>query len=147
MTAAMALLTTFAFCIVSALIPVANAELYLLSAAALAPRELALPLAAAAALGQMVGKLLMYLAGRGAVRLPGERMRRVLEEVRAKYAHRGAIGGAVLFTSAAAGIPPFYIVAVAAGVLRAPLAQFVVLGFVGRLIRFGAVVLFPNLLK
>jgi membrane protein YqaA with SNARE-associated domain len=147
MKAALALLATFGFCIVSAVIPVANAELYLLSAAALAPRELALPLAVAGALGQMVGKTLMYLAGRGAVRLPGTRMRRALEQVRTQYKDRGAIGGVVLFTSAAAGLPPFYIVAVAAGVVRVPIAQFVTIGLIGRAIRFGIVVMFPNLLK
>jgi membrane protein YqaA with SNARE-associated domain len=147
MSAAMALLTTFAFCVISALVPFANAELYLISAAALASRELALPLAGAAALGQMAGKTLMYLAGRGAVRLPGARVRRALEDVRARYADRGAIGGVVLFASAAAGIPPFYIVAVAAGVMRVPAAQFIAIGLAGRVIRFGAVVLFPNLLK
>ena len=147
MSAAVTLLTTFAFCIVSALVPFANAEIYLLSVAALAPRELALPLAAAAALGQMAGKTLMYLAARGAVRLPGERMRRALERAREKYAHRGAVGGVVLFASATAGIPPFYIVTVAAGMMRIPIAQFITLGLIGRLIRFGALVMFPNLLK
>jgi membrane protein YqaA with SNARE-associated domain len=147
MSAVIALLTTFGFCVVSAVVPFANAEIYLLSAAALAPRELALPLAAAAALGQMVGKTLMYLAGRGAVRLPGERTRRALETARVKYANRASIGGVVLFASATAGVPPFYIVAIAAGVMRVPMAQFIVIGLVGRLIRFGALVIFPNLLK
>ena len=147
MTAAIALLTTFAYCVVSAVVPFANAEIYLLSAAALAPRELALPLAVAAALGQMAGKIVMYLAGRGAVRLPGERMRRALENVRATYTDRAAVGGLVLFASATAGIPPFYIVTIAAGVMRVPIARFITIGLIGRLIRFGTLVMFPNLLK
>jgi membrane protein YqaA with SNARE-associated domain len=147
MPLAAAWLATFAWCLASAFIPVVNAELYLLAASAAAPRAFVAPLVVAAALGQMVGKTAMYFAGRGALRLPGKRVNRALAEIQAKFRGHRAIGSALLFTSAAAGLPPFYVVSVACGVLRVELARFVALGLAGRLLRFALIVLGPQLVK
>jgi membrane protein YqaA with SNARE-associated domain len=43
------------------------------------------------------------------------------------------------------GVPPLYAVAVAAGTLRLGLPTFVALGFLGRLLRFAAILLLPRL--
>lgn len=151
MNATLAFLTTFGVCAFSAVVPLVNAELYLLAASALAPRELAVPLILAAAFGQMAGKSLMYLAGVGALKLPGERLRRVVAQADARY-HRAATGGAtlgggVILLSAIVGLPPFYIVSVACGLLRIPFMQFLVLGLAGRLVRFTVIVLAPQFWK
>jgi membrane protein YqaA with SNARE-associated domain len=140
-------LTTFGVAVASALIPVINIELYLLGAAALAPAAMAVPLVLAATIGQMVGKVVMYFAATGAVKLPGKRLQAALEGMNATLRNRPRSGGALVFASAAAGFPPFFMVTVAAGAARMNLAMFVILGFLGRLIRFAVIVALPHLAK
>lgn len=146
-----AVLGTFAVCVLSAIVPFVNAELYLVAASAYASPTVAWMLVIAAALGQMVGKSLMYYAGVGALALPGERLRRMVAQVRARYEGAGAtgttLGTGVILMSAGVGLPPFYVVSIACGLLRIPFAQFFILGFMGRLARFGVIVLAPQLLK
>jgi membrane protein YqaA with SNARE-associated domain len=57
------------------------------------------------------------------------------------------MGGALVFASASVGLPPFYIMSVAAGAARMNLAWFIVLGSLGRLIRFGVIVAVPQFVK
>lgn len=151
MTAVLAFLTTFGVCALSAVIPLVNAEIYLLGASALAPRELAIPLIVAATLGQMAGKSLMYFAGAGAVHLPGERLQRMVAQVEQRYQRAGAggatLGKGIILVSAMVGLPPFYVVSIACGLFRIPFAQFLVLGLLGRLVHFGVIVLVPQLVK
>jgi len=78
-------------------------------------------------------------------RLLGRRGARVGElKDRLERARTGA--AAVVFASAATGLPPFYVVSVAAGSLRWSLARFLLVGGTGRLLRFAAVVAVPRLL-
>jgi len=65
--------TTFAVCVVGAIIPVVNTEIYLIAVSAMAPPEYVMPLVIAATIGQMVGKVAMYYAGRGFFRSEAER--------------------------------------------------------------------------
>src|SRR5688500_4192417 len=151
MTALLAFLTTFGVCALSAVIPLVNAEIYLLGASALAPRELAIPLIVAAATGQMLGKSVMYFAGVGALRLPSERLRRMVARVDERYRTAGkggaTLGGGIILLSAIVGLPPFYVVSIACGLFRIPFVQFLVLGTIGRLIRFALIVLAPQAWK
>jgi len=151
MTALLAFLTTFGVCALSAVIPLVNAEIYLLGASALAPRELAIPLIVAAATGQMLGKSVMYFAGVGALRLPSERLRRMVARVDERYRTAGkggaTLGGGIILLSAIVGLPPFYVVSIACGLFRIPFVQFLVLGTIGRLIRFAVIVLVPQAYK
>ncbi len=48
------------------------------------------------------------------------------------------LGATLLFASAVSGFPPFAIVAVLAGQLRMSLMTFIVVGTVGRTLRFAA---------
>jgi membrane protein YqaA with SNARE-associated domain len=140
-------LTTLGVAVASAVIPVINIEIYLLGAAALAPAAMAVPLVLAATIGQMMGKVVMYFAGTGAVKLPGKRLQSALEGMNNTLRNRPRSGGALVFASAASGFPPFFIVTVAAGAARMNLALFVVLGFLGRLVRFAVIVALPHLVK
>jgi membrane protein YqaA with SNARE-associated domain len=92
-------------------------------------------------LGQMVAKSLLYLAGSGAMssRFLGARAAR-LEEVKKRLESAPTGVAALVFASAAAGWPPFYLVSLAAGSLRYSLARFVLVGGSGRLLRFAALV-------
>lgn len=138
---------SFAMGLVSGLVPALNTEAYLLMVAAVAPREAVLPAVAFVTLGQMVAKGLLYLVGSGAVssRLLGARAGRVAG-MRQRLVRMRAGASALVFSSAATGIPPFYLVSLAAGSLRFSLARFLLVGGSGRLLRFAAIVAVPRLL-
>lgn len=140
-------LTTLGVAVVSAIIPVLNIELYLIGAAALAPRQMAVPLVLAATAGQMAGKVVMYFAATGAVKLPGKRLQAALEGMNTALRNHPRSGGALVFASAAASVPPFFVMAVAAGAARMNLVSFVVFGTLGRLVRFSFCVALPHLAK
>jgi membrane protein YqaA with SNARE-associated domain len=140
-------LTTLGVAVVSAILPLINIELYLIGAAALAPKAMAVPLVLAASVGQMAGKVVMYFAGTGAVKLRGKRIRAALDGMNAVLRNRPRSGAALVFVSAAASVPPFFVIAVAAGVARMNLVSFVVFGTLGRLVRFSVCVALPHLVK
>ncbi len=149
----MVVVGTFLYCVLSALVPVANAEVYLVGVAVTtdAPNVL---LALAAASGQVLGKMAFYLLGRGVLdvsrlrrhaRTTGrwtERMTRVRE-----WCARHPWGpSALTVVSAVTGLPPFAVVSVLAGTLRMQWWLFAVCGLAGRFVRFLAVVEAPGLL-
>jgi membrane protein YqaA with SNARE-associated domain len=143
-------LTTFGVCVLSAIVPIVNAELYLIGASSISPPHAVPALIVGAALGQMVGKSLLYYGGRGALRLPSARLRRMVEAVQLRYATGGAapaLGGTVILASSTVGLPPFYVTSVACGIFRIPYAQFFLLGLLGMLVRFSVVVLAPQFVK
>jgi membrane protein YqaA with SNARE-associated domain len=127
--------------LVSGLVPVLNTEAYLLAVAAFAPSDRLLPVVVLTTLGQMIAKSLLYLAGSGVFsrRLLGARAARI-EEMKARLEQAPTGVAALVFASAAAGWPPFYLVSVAAGSLRYSLARFFLVGGSGRLLRFAAIV-------
>ncbi|HEX5726328.1 MAG TPA: VTT domain-containing protein [Longimicrobiaceae bacterium] len=140
-------LSSFAICGVGALVPFVNTEIYLLGASALAPRGMWVPLVVAGTVGAMAGKVLLYYAARGAVKLPGGWVQRRLALAQAQMEARPRVGKLVYLASATAGIPPFYVTTLAAGAVKMNLTYFLLAGFVGRLIRFTAVVLLPQLAR
>ena len=138
-------LATFAVCLVSALVPLVNAELYLLAVGALVA-PVALPLIAVlAAAGQMVGKLVFFLAARGAGRFAGEGARRRLDGWRDRLDRWRGSEPALLFVSSSVGLPPLAIVSVVAGLVGMRARTFLVIGFAGRLLRFAVVLAAPHL--
>lgn len=138
-------LSSFAICGIGALVPFVNTEVYLIGAAALTPPELWAPLVVAGTVGAMAGKVLLYYAGRGVVKLPGGRVKRGLEKARSQMETRPRVGMALYAASALIGIPPFYVTTLAAGAVRMNIAFFLAVGFVGRLVRFALVVALPAL--
>lgn len=123
-------------CVVSGVVPLVNAELLVVAAAVAVPPA-ALPLVVAAStVGQMVSKTLLFGLARWAPRrLPDRatvRLERAVEAVR----ERGGAAGSLLFVSAFVGLPPFYGLSLAAGVLGMPLALFLATGAAGRALRF-----------
>jgi membrane protein YqaA with SNARE-associated domain len=138
-------LTSFAVCAAGALIPLINTEVYLIGAAALTPRALWVPLVLAGTVGAMAGKVLLYFAGRGVVRLPRGRVKAGLERVQARMEGRPRTAALLYLASATAGVPPFYLTTIAAGAVEMNFAFFLIAGFAGRLLRFGVVVMIPDL--
>lgn len=137
------LTATFVYCIASGLIPIVNAEVFLVAVAVTAPSSSAAGLVVMATLGQMVAKVILYLAGRGVLRLPLGRRRAALEAVRERF-ERWRSRDLLVAVSATTGFPPFYAATLVAGALRYSLPRFVVIGSLGRLVRFSLVVAVPQ---
>lgn len=144
---------TAGFALLSALIPLFNVEAYLLAAAVASDASPVL-LAAVAAIGQMAGKMLYYLMGRGVIDVARLRRRSTakgrwtqrMDRVRA-WCERHVWGPVALtLVSAFAGVPPFAVFSVLAGSLRMPWWLFLTVGLVGRFARFLAILLAPGLL-
>ncbi len=137
-------LATFVYCVGSGFIPVLNAEVFLVGIAAVAPRDLLPAVAASAAAGQMVAKGAMYLGGRGVVRLPKGKRHADIAAWQARV-ERWKSKDLLILVSASVGLPPLFVMSILAGTLRFPFARFLVAGFLGRLLRFGAIVAVPAL--
>lgn len=138
---------TFCTCLVSAWVPLVNAEAVLGAAATqnLAPWW---ALAVAATAGQMTGKVGFFLLGRQS--LSWQWMVRKMAKYNVdRWVHRMATTAeqrpwaawSVVLVSAAVGIPPFAIISFLAGQVRISLIAFIMLGSAGRFVRFAAIVL------
>lgn len=147
------LVGTLGVAFVSALIPVVNIETYLVGVT-IAKHPDTLTLAAAAAIGQMAGKMLFWLVGSGLLHI-----RRVAHKGRArgKWAARMERlqkwceahwwgPSAVTAVSGLVGIPPFAVWSVLAGSIRMPWWLFLLVGLIGRYARFLAIISAPGLL-
>ncbi len=135
--------TTFAMAFISGVVPfVINIELYLIAVAALS-RAPAAAIVSLAVVGQMLAKTVLYHAGKGALHSRFIRWERVGRAAKAfeKY-HRHSL--ALVGFSAVTGFPPFYGISLLAGAARIPLASFLVVGTIGRIVRFTIVYLAPG---
>ena len=130
----------------SALVPLINIEAYLSVRAAVASMQGVWLFSLVAAVGQMIGKIIWYYLGASAlnwgwVRRKVEKPKTAarLETWRARTHERPVLTGGLIFVSAFTGFPPFAILSVLAGQLRMSLTLFLVIGLVGRWLRFAAV--------
>ena len=137
---------TFAFALVSGIIPfVLNIELYLLAVATLTDAS-AVAIVGLATAGQTLAKLILYLVGKGALNIKWVK-KSASSKAAGAFAKRPGSGLSIVAFSALVGFPPLYGVALVAGTLRLPVAAFVVLIVIGRLIRFAGVYLAPGLFR
>jgi membrane protein YqaA with SNARE-associated domain len=136
-------LTTLVVAFGSAVLPFVNIEAYLAAVGA-AIRDVGVwEVAAAAAIGQTAGKVVLYYAADWAMRLPWIRRKTASPGWAKSYArwqtwideHPGGTV-ALLFASASVGFPPLYVIAVLAGQLRVNIWLFVGTCVVGRYLRF-----------
>ena len=136
-------LTTLVVALGSALLPFVNIEAYLAAVGA-AVRDVGVwEVAAAAAVGQTAGKVVLYYAADWAMRLPWIRRKMASPKWARSHQrwqtwieeHRSGTA-ALLFASASVGLPPLYVMAVLAGQLRVNIWLFVSTCLVGRYIRF-----------
>lgn len=131
------LLGLFTAAVVSGIVPLVNAELLVIGAAAVLP-AVGIPLVAVVSTaGQMVTKAVLFVLARWAPEKLPARARRMLDRSAEAVAAREGATSSLLFTSAATGLPPFYGVSLAAGALGVSMPRFLLAGGVGRLIRFG----------
>ena len=139
---------TVIYCYVSGLVPVVNAEAFLvfISAAALSRSQLLL-VAILATVGQMSAKSTMYFIARSSFRRPPRKYAETFDRTREKLERWRHGTAAFMFISSSTGFPPFYVVSILSGMMRINFLTFLVFGLAGRFIRFGLMVLFPHLIK
>lgn len=146
------LLSVFAVSAGTGVVPVFSSELYLVGVMAAHP-ELPWWLAGSvAAVGQLLGKSVHYLAARGVVAVP-----RWVDGVRwgrwsdwsgrfQRWCRRRPLWSAgVVLVSAVVGVPPFAVVVVAGGAARLSPAVIVPSGVVGRVSRYCLVAALPGM--
>jgi len=124
---------------ISGVLPIVNAEALVLVASAAVP-QFAVPLVAlASAAGQMSSKTSLFALARWApTRLP-HRARSVLARASGRVEARGERSDLWSSPVPSRAVPPFYGVSLATGALGMRLRSFVLNGFGGRLVRFGAI--------
>ena len=135
---------SFAIAIVSGAFPLVNAEIYLVGVVVATPMDWshAIVLGVIVGCGQMVSQSMIFKAAHGVVAIGGRRRRDFearLERARARVERWGNKRFAVLCSSATLGLPPFLLVAAAAGVLEIRFRAFVAIGLVGRSVRFATI--------
>lgn len=130
----------------SALIPLVNIEAYLGVRGSVGGLESVWGLGLLAAFGQMAGKVVWYYLGASSLgwgwvrrRVETPKAQARLETWRSRTHERPWFAGGLVFLSAFSGFPPFAILSVLAGQLRMSLTLFLVLGLLGRWLRFTAV--------
>ncbi|MBA8823379.1 membrane protein YqaA with SNARE-associated domain [Saccharopolyspora lacisalsi] len=147
----------FGVSVLSAVFPLVSVEIFVVGLVMKGPHLPWWLLAVVITVGQIGGKLLHYYAARDVIRLPAflrgrngtnrsGRWRGWLERFRSSCHRRPVWTGGVLLVSAAASVPPFLALTVAAGWARIPLYTFLITGFVGRFTRFTALILAPGVL-
>jgi membrane protein YqaA with SNARE-associated domain len=140
------LLTTFAVAVASALFPLINIEAYIATVGALVDSYGVWPVSIVAALGQAIGKVFWYEVGRSSMnwayiqkKMETPRWRQQYDKVKTRTDERPWVGISLVFASATLGVPPLAIMAVLAGQLRFSRFWFYLTTFVGRTLRFAAV--------
>ncbi len=129
----------------SALIPVISIEAYLAALGGAHTQVGLLTLALSAAVGQTLGKAVLYVLAAHATDLPWLRRKTQTESWQRGYArwharaeHHPWRTGGLVFVSAFSSLPPLYLLTVIAGQLRFGLPGFLAATFAGRWLRFVA---------
>ncbi len=140
------LLATFGVAVASALFPLINIEAYIAGIAAAGEVSGIWGVSIVAAAGQAVGKVFWYEIGRSSMnwkyiqkKMESPRWQQQYARVTNRIDDRPWFGMALLFVSATAGVPPLAIMAVLAGQLHFHRLWFYLTTFVGRALRFAAV--------
>jgi membrane protein YqaA with SNARE-associated domain len=146
-TPLLAILSTFLITIAGGLFPLISIELLILFLASVFTSKFLVLLVLAATAGQMTGKIAIYIAGRFIDRIPSDWIKRKVAALQARAAGHPAVGHSLVAMSAVASVPPFHLVAVLTGSLRYPFRWFLLIGFAGRLLRFGLLAAAPQLVR
>lgn len=141
---------TIVFSFLSGMVPFLHAEIFLVTVGALVTSRWKLAVVALlSSLSQMVAKLILYGSGRGVLSmkpLSEKRMARLAALQARIQGYKGSVYS-LLFLSAALGVPPLYLFAIVAGMMRLSLIRFFLVAFLGRTLREAVFVFFPQLIK
>jgi membrane protein YqaA with SNARE-associated domain len=132
----------FVIGLISSAVPIVSAEVFLATYVAYAGGlGLAIVLALLVSVGQIVMKVPMYEAARGATRLAHPAPNGRLARAKARIERWKDKPFALTFVSAATGVPPFYFLALVAGILEMRFRTFLGVGLAGRVVRFVGIAL------
>jgi membrane protein YqaA with SNARE-associated domain len=136
---------TLVVCFVSGLVPLVNAEAFLLAVSTWAVSSPAqLPgVVVCAAVGQMTAKVLLYFAGMGVLEMPRGRYREKIERARKRVEAWRKRPYLIFAVSSSVGLPPFLLVSIVAGALKIGFRAFCLIGLAGRTLRFAVVAIIP----
>ncbi len=137
----LSLVAALGYGLVSAFVPLLNAEAYAVAAGRTHPIHVVAAVVALAA-GQTVGKLVLFEAARrGSARFAGNRTGEDRSaRIRARMTGRRSVATVVL-AAATLGLPPLAAVSLAAGACGQRRTDFAVLCLVGRTARFAVIAL------
>jgi membrane protein YqaA with SNARE-associated domain len=133
--------------VMSGAVPVAVAEATALAAAAVPTPGLRIAVLVAFTAGHVAGKALWYWLGTLETRVSRPSLRAWIDRAHTYAAEHPSVSLGVTFSSATISLPPFHLTAIAAGIVRAPLATFLATAFAGRLVRFSAIAAFPAVVR
>lgn len=145
--------STLGYSFASALLPVIPAELWVVGLVTRLDGTGQILLAiTVATLGQMAGKMLIYLVARGTLDLPWIRRRAKpagkwsvrMARAQAWTEQRPWGPSALCFVSGVVGFPPFALVTVLLAVMKMDWRLYLITGFAGRWLRFGLAALAPG---
>jgi membrane protein YqaA with SNARE-associated domain len=131
--------------LLTGLAPVGTAEATALAVGALPSWPIRAATLGVFTLGHVVGKMLWFWAGTCESRVTWPWLRRGLDRARAVATAHPTLGTTVMFTSAVASLPPFQLMASAAGMVGTRWTTFFLIALAGRLIRFSAIASVPAL--
>ncbi len=137
--------SVFCVSLAGSLLPGFATELYVLGVATLIEPTALAPVILIGAGGQVAGKLLVYgiaRAGGYAAATAGLELSRARAAVR----RAGRAAPALVFLSALASVPPWYLTTIACGVVGSRIMPFAAASFGGRVVRAGALVCFARLM-
>ncbi|MDE0358163.1 MAG: VTT domain-containing protein [Gammaproteobacteria bacterium] len=128
--------SAFAASVASGLVPFVNAEVVVAAAAVAVPGSQVWLVVTVCSLGQMIAKAALYALARWLPQKLPARATRHLERASEKTRRLEQAGWTLILISAFVGLPPFYVISLAAGIVRTNFAAFLTLGFAGRWARF-----------
>ena len=140
-------LATFVYSFVAGVFPLLNVEAYLLAFSSYLSPDAMVPIVIAATAGQMVAKSLLYLSGLGLLNLPHSATRYRIERVSERLRNYRRGTWTLVLISSFFGLPPLYVVSIAAGTLRLNFGLFLAISTAGRLLRLTAVAGLPQLVR
>ena len=129
--------------VLSGLVPVFNGEVYLVAVVLLTGEVWpAIALALLVAVGQMIAKVILWkMASSASEAGKDTRLGKKLAQARTKIEKWREKPLAITFISALTGLPPFYIVTLVAAALGVRFRTFMILGIIGRVVRFVVIAL------
>lgn len=140
-------ISTFILCFISGFLPIVNAELVVIGAAAIAGNDAVFKIGVISAFGQMLAKSLLYFAGRGVVKIPLGKYEPKLHQTQERMKNWKGGPDTLNFVSAFVGFPPFYAISILAGIIKFNFIRFFASGLLGRTLRFGLLAYSPSLLE
>lgn len=129
------------------IVPLGAAEVLAVAIGAVTPPSLAVTMLVVFTASHVASKWIWFVVGSYAERITHPWFLRMIARTREFLARNPAYGPSTLAAGAVFSIPPFHLTAIAAGIIRLPLGQFLLICFSGRLLRFGLLALAPAFVR